>query len=157
RRVPRVPWRFPPMSLPVRVAALVAVGVLLIAGVVAIGVGGRTGPTPTTAPSAVPAPSAAAVPTLDASFTSPWHGYTLKYPSGWTVTPATAAWAPGTPVNWGGAAADGLRGTDARLAATQQAYASGQTAAQWLQAYCGSMAGCTSTDSWQQATVAGYP
>ena len=86
RRATRVPWRFPTMFTPVRVAALVVVGALLIAGAMAIGgAGSRTGPTPTITPSAIPS-SAAVVPALDATFTSPWHGYTVSSPSGWTVT-----------------------------------------------------------------------
>jgi hypothetical protein len=59
----------------------------------------------------------------------------------------------------GDPAADELGGTDARLFATQQIYAAGQTAQAWLQAYCDlhRQSGCTSTSGWEHILVAGFP
>src|SRR5262245_48901507 len=72
RRAVRAPWRFRTMSMPARVAALVAVGVLAIAGAVALGgIGGssRTTPTPTPTTSSVPSGNASLAP-LSSTFTS---------------------------------------------------------------------------------------
>ncbi|HEX2469226.1 MAG TPA: hypothetical protein VHK05_01450 [Candidatus Limnocylindrales bacterium] len=57
------PWRFPRMTLPARVAALVVVGVLIIVGAAAIGVGrpDTVTPAPSVAPPSVPASPPAAV------------------------------------------------------------------------------------------------
>ena len=90
------------MSMPARVAALVAVGVLAIAGAVALsGIGGQSKTTPTPTPPTTVTPNgngnlAAALPALDTTFTSDWHGYSVKYPAGWRATPADRAWPAGT-------------------------------------------------------------
>lgn len=56
---------------------------------------------PTLAAGVTSAPSAAAarfplLPALDATFRSPWYGYQVRYPSGWTVAPGMGPWPQGT-------------------------------------------------------------
>ena len=171
RRASRVPWRFPTMTMPARVAVLIAVGALVIAGALAVaGGGGQSGPVPSTQPSSA-APSTAAVrlQPLDTTFDSPWHGYSVDYPAGWTVTPATGAWLQGsaTPA-WGDQRADEIKGSsldsthssgDVRFVGTQQTYADGQSADAWMKAYCqqDASADCSNVPaSWPTTKVAGY-
>jgi len=89
------------------VAAVIVVAILIIPRSSGPGVGAATA-SPTspvsTAPVAVaspssplssptPFPSPPPLPTLDASFVSPWYGYEVGYPSGWSVTPGAGPWA----------------------------------------------------------------
>jgi hypothetical protein len=180
RRVSRVPWRFPTMTMPARVAALIAVGVLALAGLAALGgIGGTSTPVESAAPTSATASTAveSAAPTsttpqlaaLDTTFESPWHGYSIAYPAGWTVTPATGAWLQGSAApEWGDRRADKITGStigskhpsgDVRITATQQTFADGQTADAWLQAYCGRdpAADCSNVKgTWPTTNVAGY-
>ena len=105
----------------VLVVAIVAIGGLaLVTG--SLNGGGGTGPSPVpSAPSSPPAspsagpsagPSAPAspsagpsfrppgtpppLPALNATFISPTHGFQVKYPAGWTVTPGVGPWFLGT-------------------------------------------------------------
>jgi len=162
RRAVRAPWRFPTMSMPARVAALVAVGVLAIAGAVAIGgIGGlsRSTPTPTpTSPSTSSATLADQLPALDTRFTSAWHGYSVRYPSAWAASPADRAWKPGTRSLWGDPELDQIKSNEIRFIAEQQPYAPGQTPAQWLQGYCrldGATDCAATVASWKPIKVAG--
>jgi hypothetical protein len=166
RHVYRVPWRFPRMSVPVRTAVLIALGLLVIAGAMAIGgVGGRSAPIPSVRPSAATVPTAATtvtLPALDATFISPWHGYHIKYPSAWRVNPAINAWAPNTGTLWGDPALDEIKGsslgsdhTDVRFVGTQQKYAPGQTEADWLQKYCAAASGVCAPSALPTTKVGG--
>jgi len=167
RPASRLPWRLPIMPMPARLAALVAVGVLVLAGGVAMLSGaGRGGPTPSQAPATAPAvvvPSAtilstAGLPVLDQTFVSPWHGYTVKYPSHWTVTPSTHAWLPGTRTLWGDPALDSIATGHIRFVGTSQRLG-GQTTTVWLKAYCQQdpAADCTDpTKTWEPIKVNGY-
>ena len=100
RRSLLAPWRSPLMitfarGAAVLVVALVAIGALaLLAGPR----GGVGGPSPSPVPSPTPSatPSAPPLPTLDATFISPSNGFQVGYPTGWTVTPGTGVWPPGT-------------------------------------------------------------
>jgi hypothetical protein len=133
RRAARVPWRFPAMP---RFALLGAAAAMIVAvGLTGLVLSTRHDDSVVGAPT--PAPSPAAVSSLDATFTSPFSGYTIRYPSGWSATPASAQWAPGTETMWGNPALDVLRGPDARLVAASQPLTAGQTPQQWYQAYCG--------------------
>jgi len=87
---------------PAAVLAVVAIGALAL---FALPRGGVGGPSPSSVPS--PASSSASsspstpaseppLPTLNAAFTSRSYGYQVKYPTGWTVTPGTGPWPPGT-------------------------------------------------------------
>jgi hypothetical protein len=151
QRRPRVPWRYQPMSTPFRVGTAAVIGVLVIGGFVFLtrpgpsGVGGP-GPSPSAIPSPATSPSAAAsaspaatVPPLTQSFTSPRHGYTVHYPEGWTATPGTQSWVPGTVTLWGDPALDSIGSSDARLSIASQPLGAGQTADEWLVGYCHSL------------------
>jgi hypothetical protein len=139
--------------------ATVAVGqVLLIGSLVACGPVGTSAPSPTPPPAA-PAQTATAtpfaratetaepstsatpaIPALSESFSSPLHAYSIRYPAGWTVTPASAPWVGDAGLLWGDAALDDLHGTDVRLVATSQALTDGQSGAEWIAARSGAPA-----------------
>jgi hypothetical protein len=97
RRGLLAPMGFPQMPTLARAAAVLAVAVVGI-GVLALAVGQRGnfvgGPSPSAAPS--PSPFGLPLPTLDATFTSPAYGYSIRYPSGWSVQPGTPPWDVGT-------------------------------------------------------------
>jgi len=126
-------------------AAVVAVAVTVgIVGIVGprsqTGVDGQGSPTPTQA-SASPGPSASlepvgtpiTVPPLTETFVSPRNGFSVRYPAGWTVVPATAAWPPDTFLPYGNPALDTLERTgQARLIVATQALGPGQTEESWL-------------------------
>ena len=119
-------WRFPHMSMFARGASVLVVAIVAIGGLAlvtgSLNGGGGTGPSPVpSAPSSPPAspsagpsagPSAPAspsagpsfrppgtpppLPALNATFISPTHGFQVKYPAGWTVTPGVGPWFLGT-------------------------------------------------------------
>ena len=141
RRAARLPWRLPTMTALTRVAALVAVGALILAGIAVVGSGGRNGPslTQSFAPSAAavaPSLSTTGLPVLDTQFMSPRNGYSVKYPAGWTISPATQSWQRGKEIRWGDPTLDAIQTGDARFVAAGQTLAPGQTAAQWMKVYC---------------------
>ena len=97
----RVPWRFRPMTQTTRLlAGAAAIAVVLIGGVFLLRPGGGTGPAaqppsspPRTSPAATgasPSGTAQAPLALSATFTSSRYAYSVKYPTGWTSTPATS-------------------------------------------------------------------
>ncbi len=93
-------------------------------------------------PSSVPTAGAAQAPAdspppLDATFTSPLHGYSVDYPECWTVTPASALWTTTAGSNWGSRVLDELRGPTARFTAESQRLEAGQTREAWIAAYFG--------------------
>lgn len=156
RRFGAVRRTFPDMKISWQLAAAAVVGILVIALGAAYlgrnasgGVGGgpaataTPSPTATATESAAPTPESAAptpvptVPPLTQTFTSSLHGYSIKYPAGWTAIPATAAWPPGPGLTWGNAGLDELRGATARLVGTSQPLAAGQSAEAWMRAYGG--------------------
>lgn len=75
------------------------------------------------------------VPGLTESFRSPRGGYSVRYPAGWTVKPASAPWPAGVSLTWGDPTLDELAGPSVRLTAASQPLASGQTEDAWLRAY----------------------
>jgi hypothetical protein len=170
RHAMRLPWRFPKMTAPVRLAALVAVLALLAIGALALGVGGSA-PAPTVAPTTAPASAGAVAPTilttvgvpvLDTAFASPRNGYAMKVQPGAVVTPATKAWAPGSsPPRWGDTALDQIVVGDIRFVGTDQPKPSTQTTDEWLQAYCQAGGGAGESDcanvpaAWEKIKVAG--
>ena len=96
RRGLLAPWRFPHLTMFARGAALLVVAALAIGALALLaGPGGGVG---APSPSPVPSPSASAppLPTLDATYISPSNGFQVGYPTGWTVTPGTGVWPPGT-------------------------------------------------------------
>jgi hypothetical protein len=120
RRALRVPWRFtlmPALSRATGIAAVVLVAAIGVGGLIYLnstgGSGGRPTPSPTqepaapsnaptTAPTAAPTPQ----PTFDPTDPSAWttytsavYGFTMAYPSDWSVyAPATEKWPPDEPV-----------------------------------------------------------
>ncbi len=101
---------------------------------------------------AVRDPRPAACPVLDTLFTSPRNGYSVKYPAGWTVRPATQSWQPGKRILWGDPALDAIQTTRCPVRrGRRRQLAAGQSAAeQWLKAYCLDAA---ATDSGARATT----
>ena len=112
------PWRIDTMSMPIRLAAGIAViAVLGVAGFALLNrgpaIGNSPGPTPSASPIASPSEGAPATqtarpsptpidPTAWTPFTSGRHGYSARYPADWALTPATA---PATLANLTGAVA----------------------------------------------------
>jgi hypothetical protein len=75
------------------------------------------------------------VPELTETFVSPTMQFSVRYPSGWTVTPGTEPWLPGATSFWDDPDGDRLEGDGAGFRATSQALEAGQTATAWLDAY----------------------
>ena len=101
RRGLLAPWRSTPMNMFARgaavlVVAVVAIGALAFFASPRSGVGGPSPVSPSASPTPSPSASAPPLPTLDATFISPSHGYQVKYPTGWIVTPGTGPWPLGT-------------------------------------------------------------
>ena len=96
---------------------------------------GPTTGTTTNQTSSPAAPSATADATeLTKTYNSGQHGYSIRYPDGWTVTPAAATWLVGKVTNWGSPALDVIEGADTRLVASSQPLATGQSPEAWYQA-----------------------
>jgi hypothetical protein len=99
----RIPWRFYPMSSPMRLAAGIAIVAVLGVGALAYFYRGPgIGAEPSRSPSASPVPTSSAptaspgpTPTVDpldtarwTTFTSARYGFTVAYPEGWAAIPA---------------------------------------------------------------------
>ncbi len=159
RRAARVPWRFPTMSMPTRVAALVAVGALVIAGMLVVtGSGGRPEPVPTApaqvATSASPTSSTVAL-DLPARFSSPQYGYTMAVAPDWDITPAKLTWSgpDNNPID-----TDTISFPDGGgITAGSEAFRPGQTYAQWQNEFQppSLIGGChgTGPDAWPPIQV----
>jgi len=74
------------------------------------------------------------IPPLSQTFASPMMGYSVKYPAGWKVTPATEVWR-GEWWTWRGSDVDQLDGQFVGLHATSQALAPGESAGGWMDKY----------------------
>jgi hypothetical protein len=89
-------------------------------------------PAPTDGTSASPIP----VPALTETFVSTRNGFSVRYPSGWSATPATTSWVPGTFLPIGNPALDELQlAGAARLVVASQRLEAGQTEASWLASF----------------------
>jgi len=179
-----IPWRFPSMTTPARLAAAAVIGVLLVGGFLFIArpsqeVGGPSPVPSMSAPAIVPASSAAAapsdvasaapptptvspleVPALTQTYTSTRNGFTIKYPNGWTVTHAVQPWAQGSEIGWGDPALDTLTGTDLRFVGASQPQLADQPPAAWYRAVCqlgGGPACETAPTGWEPITIDGQP
>ena len=176
-----VPWRTSPMSMPIRLAAGIAViAVLGVAGFAWLNrgpaIGNSPGPTPSASPIASPSIGAAPTPTPRPSptpidptawtpFTSARHGYSARYPGDWVLTAASA---PATLADLTGAVAavfdhvkspaapaDEFLGVSTRLPA-------GMSQADWIAAYRKPVvdaygASCfPPPDQWKPVTVDGH-
>src|SRR5260221_12275950 len=81
--------------------------------------------TPTPSGAASPAmsesdASSTAIPALTQTFTSPTMEFSVMYPAGWTVTPATKPWLPGGSNFWDDPVGDRLEGDGAGFRGTSQ-------------------------------------
>ena len=101
----------------------------------------RSGPLSPTATSAN-SPSSAADRSLTASFASRMMGYSVKYPAGWKVTPATATWRHGVTNFWNDPEEDRLDGPSAGFHGTSQTLAPGQSPTGWIAEYIKSSIPC---------------
>jgi hypothetical protein len=165
RPASRPPWRTTQMSR-FALGAAAVVGVMLISGALLLlkpTTGTIGGPSPAPSTLATPAPSV--VPplgALDRTFTSTSHGYTVKYPTGWTVVPSDSPWIPGTRTFWGDPALDILTGYGVRFVASSQPVAEGDTPELWLTGYCVLQgvngAGCSDYPTkWTPISIGGQP
>jgi hypothetical protein len=152
RRRPALPWRTPTMNTPLRLA--VAIAIVAVVGVAGLsflrapsaGPGAVLAPSasPTAAPTATPVritpkptpePTPVPVPSFDSTFASPLMGYSVRYPSGWTTTPATSPWTAGTGDGWDAPNGDQVEGAGTGFRGGSQPLAPGQTAQAWIDAY----------------------
>jgi hypothetical protein len=72
---------------------------------------------------------------LTESVRSPFMGYTVKYPEGWTPVAATELWVPGASNFWDDPVGDRIESDVAGFRGTSQALAPGQSPQAWLDAY----------------------
>ena len=138
-------WRF--------LAAVVVVALSIAAlGIVNIRDRGVTGP--------LSGPSAIVIPPLSDAFTSPRNGFSIRYPAGWDVTPATASWPPDIFLPDGHPALDQFirRGT-ARLVVASQRLGVGQTendfATSYVEPYAGPNQCVGPPSTWPRLTIGG--
>ena len=162
------------MSQPFRLATMAAalavvVVVAFIALKPALGPGDPgTGPSAnpssaSTTPSASAAPSRSSLPPLAewVPFTSPFYGYSLRHPAGWSVIPATKHYTlPETSDLF--QQFDKFDGADYSLTGLGMRLRDGETSEDWLQAYFGdaidSGDACTPARSeWESGTIDGQP
>ena len=113
------PWRY-------------AVTMLVLLGLVGTGIAissSRVGSNPWTAPAPDFGP-------LTETFASPRHGFSVRYPEGWTVRPATSSWPQNDFLPIQSPGFDRLlRPGVARLLVASQPLGTGQTEGEWLAAY----------------------
>jgi hypothetical protein len=96
-----------------------------------------TAPSPTLAGRTSPAsaaPSEIPIPAFSAAFTSPRHGYEIRYPLGWTVTPATKSWSGNDGPDFTSGNMDILQGGHVRLV-VESAPLGSKTPDQWRTDY----------------------
>ena len=81
-------------------------------------------------------PRAIQIPPLSETFVSPRNGFSVRYPLGWDVTPATAAVKPNTIVPIGSHALDQLaRAGEARLVASSRRLLADETEQSWIASF----------------------
>ena len=138
RAVIRMPRRFQKMNsvaklglAAVAVLALVAFGLAVMGPGRGVGSPGSPSPIPSSSPSS--SPSASAQPALTQTFTSNIHGISVKYPSGWMVTPATVPWTTGLPPACEIPCADRIyeRASDSPFIGLSSQPLNGKTGEQW--------------------------
>ena len=87
-------------------------------------------------------PSSRADQALAATFTSPTMGYSVRYPAGWTITPASQRWPLRHTSFWDTPDGDRLEGHAVGFRGTSQALAAGQSSGAWLSDYIMSSMPC---------------
>ncbi len=65
-------------------------------------------------------------------------GYTVSFPSGWSITPATELWTPDAGNFWDDPVGDRLENGTAGFRGTSQPLGKGQKPSEWLAEYLGS-------------------
>lgn len=165
RRAVGASWRPVQMNC-FALGAAAVVSVMLIGGAVLLlkpTKGTIGGPSPAPSTLATPAPSVLPpLGALDRTFTSTNHGYTVKYPTGWSVSSGNAPWIPGARTVWGDPALDILTGYGVRLVASSQPIAGGDPPELWLTGYCElegtNGAGCADyAATWAPISIGGQP
>jgi len=126
----------------IRFARVASIGLALSTLATACGSGtvgsGSQSPTPTSATS----PSSGANRSLTATFTSPTMGYSVRYPAGWTITPASQRWPLRHTSFWDTPDGDRLEGRSVGFRGTSQPLAPGESAAAWMDDYIKSSMPC---------------
>jgi hypothetical protein len=111
--------------------------------VAACSVAGTGAPRPSAGSSTTPSgDSSGAVPALTEVFVSPTMGYSVSYPSGWSIYPGTEPWTPSSSNFWDDPVGDRLESTASGFRGTSQPFAEGQTAEEWLAEYLDSPYQC---------------
>jgi hypothetical protein len=133
----RRPGRAASLSFSV-VSALALALAIAVGGFVILGDVNRSGPgvrqTPASSPSA--SGSAVLIPALTETFVSIRNGFSVDYPAGWSVRPATKSWPADIFLPLGNPAYDELqRRGEAALNVASQRLAAGQTEADWLASF----------------------
>ncbi|MES2209585.1 MAG: hypothetical protein V4515_05295 [Chloroflexota bacterium] len=134
------PWQFlaAVLVVAVGVAALGSIRTRLQPGVVGPGSSTPTAvaPSPSSPPDSGSAAPGIVIPPLTETYVSARNGFSVRYPAGWTVTPATASWPANAFLPYGHPALDTIaRPGEARLMVASQALGNGQTEEQWLAAF----------------------
>jgi hypothetical protein len=161
-----VPWRDRHMTSTLRLlAGAAAIAVIVVGGMLFFrpanspNVGAQS-PSPSSAASAVAAsPTAVDIGPLVEPFTSSRYGYTVHFPAGWTIKPATTSWLAGAANNWGSGINDELSSSRIRFSGAAQILAPGQTADEWLVAYGSPVASLASGGDpamWRRVTIDGF-
>ena len=118
----------------------IAVAMALVVGGLAVfdrlgGIGAGDLRTPSPSSSAATDP-AIVVPPLTETFVSPRNGFSVRFPAGWSIKPATKSWPADIFLPLGNPAFDELqRAGEARLVVASQRLGAGQTDADWLAAF----------------------
>jgi hypothetical protein len=120
------------------VSALALALAIAVGGVVFLGSLNRSGPGVQQTPQSSPTPSGSPlpIPSLTETFVSPRNGFSVSYPAGWSIRPATESWPSDMFLPLGNPAFDQLqRPGEAELNVASQPLAAGQTEADWLAAF----------------------
>ena len=147
RRSPTLPWRFTPMSAPLRLG-LVAAALIVAAlgGIYLIGSRSSTNvaasPTPATPSPTAPAPSGPPDASTSASggpamsqFESPLYRYSVEAPTAYQFVPATQQWPAGEALGPETEWTDRFRAGTNFVGIASQPFAAGTSSDQWLEAY----------------------
>jgi hypothetical protein len=107
RRGLHAPWKLGPVSTLARTAAAVVAIAVVGFGALAV-LSARIGPGVQPSPSGPPSSPVIPLPTLDATFVSPQYGYSIRYPSSWTVRLGAGPWPIGTNLTPGESISDAI-------------------------------------------------
>jgi hypothetical protein len=136
-------WRSHRMTTPFRLGAMAAaLGAVVVVALIAFkpGLSPDVGTVPSSStipsPSAIPSPTEIP-PVADwVAFTSPFYGFTVRHPAGWTVIPATEHWGLPEVVDLY-PQFDKIDSGDWSFTGLGMRLRDGETSEEWLQAYFG--------------------